>query len=78
MSRSKYITVAVGIAAVGLFGYRLVEWMLTGQLFVDRKYSASHYVSWSADRLELIIGVVLTVILILAVLALMADAVEKE
>ncbi|WP_164935771.1 hypothetical protein [Bradyrhizobium guangzhouense] len=52
--------------------------MLTGQLFVDRNYSPSHYVSWSADPLELIIGVVLTPILILAVLALMADAVGKE
>lgn len=78
MSRSKYITVAICAAAVVLFGYRLVEWMLTGRLLVSPKYSAAHYVSWSADHLELIIGAVLTAVLILAALALMADTVGKE
>ena len=79
MLKSKALfTVALSCVCIWIFGRRLYEWFTTGQLFISPKFSASHYVTFSSDHVEFLIGFVFYVFLIVGGLMLILSAIAEE
>jgi hypothetical protein len=70
--------IALSCVCIWIFGHRLYEWFTTGQLFISPKFSASHYVTFSSDHVEFLIGFVLHVFLVLGGFLLILSAIAEE
>ena len=79
MFRPKTILlIALSCVCIWIFGHRLYEWFMTGQLYVSSRPAPSHYVTFSDDHVGFLIGMSLYVFLVFAGLLLILDAIVEE
>jgi hypothetical protein len=63
---------------VWVFGSRLAEWLMTGQLLVANRVRPSHYITFSGDPVEFAMGFALHVFMVLAGLMLVVAAITED
>jgi hypothetical protein len=79
MFRPKTVfVIALSCAGIWIFGRRLYEWFMTGQLYISSRLAPSRYVTFSDDHVGFLIGVSLYVFLVFAGLLLILDAIVEE
>jgi hypothetical protein len=70
-------TVAFCGIAISIYGHRLWEWWMTGQLYITTRFT-SHYSTFSGGHIEFLIGFFLYVVLSFGGLLLIATAIADN
>jgi hypothetical protein len=73
-----YAYLAFALLLVSVFGSRLADWLMGGQLLVANRIRASHYITFSGDPVEFVMGFALHVFMISTGLMLMAAAIKED
>jgi hypothetical protein len=71
-----YLTFA--LLLIGVFGGRLAEWLMTGQLLVANRIRPSHYVTFTGDPVEFLMGFALHVFMVWAGLMLVVATFKEN
>jgi len=64
LSFKTWLNVGLAVVVVWIFGYRLTEWLLTGQLYVTYSLRPAHYVTFASDTGEFVSTLIFLVVMV--------------
>jgi hypothetical protein len=77
LSLKTWFKVGLAVIVVWIFGYRLTEWLLTGQLYVTSSLRPAHYVTFANGTGEFISTLIFLVVMVgLGLIAIFAAIFE--
>jgi uncharacterized protein (DUF2062 family) len=59
-----WLSVGLAVVVVWVFGYRLAEWLLTGQIYVTTSLQPAHYVAYADDPTKFVVSFLFSVIMV--------------
>jgi hypothetical protein len=73
-----YAYLSLALVLVWVFGSRLAEWLMTGQLLVANRIRPLQYITLSGDPVEFLMGFALQMFMVCAGLMLMVAAIKEH